>query len=245
MRKSLHNTYQYVTYEIYRVAQSMLGLIAIMKNIIRYTSLFAVASCLAAATAKADQSVVIDLNSVDTSAGPVDATALLGSYGVTITDSSVTTPLYVYSNVQNPYVTPDSPPNFLDVAGQNNPPTISFTLDFSSPLDGISFTDLANNAANLQAQWTLTAYSGLTALDSVGQPFGVGSFSSESFTLTGSGITSVTFNGDGFGVAGQFSLWDDITLTTPSSVPETTSSCGLLAVGFVVIFAARRRLAKA
>jgi VPDSG-CTERM motif len=215
---------------------------AAMKTITRYISLFAVAVCLTAAAANAAP-VTIDLNAVDTSAGPVDATALLGWYGVTITDSSVATPLYIYSNVQNPYVTPDSPPNFLDVAGQNNPPTISFTLDFSGALDSINFTDLANNAANLQAEWTLTAYSGATALDSVGQSFGEGSFSPEPFTLTGPDITSVTFSGDGFGVAGQFSLWDDITLNQTAAVPDATSTFGLLAVALAALLAARRRWA--
>jgi MYXO-CTERM domain-containing protein len=215
-----------------------------MKTITRFTSLFAVAFCLAAAANAG--SVAIDLNSVNTSAGPVDATALFASYGVTITDSSEATPLLIGTTANlNPWVAPDLPPNFVEANGHNSPPTLSFTLDFATPLDSISFTGLANTNYNLEAEWTATAYSGLTALGSVGQPFGLGTFSPEPFTLTGADITSLTFNEDGYGVAGEFSAFDNITLTTPSSVPETTSTCGLLAAALAALFAARRRWATA
>jgi hypothetical protein len=217
----------------------MHGSFSTMKTITRYTSLVAVAFCLTAAAANAG-SVTIDLNSVDTSAGPVDAATLLASYGITISDSSVAIPLLIVSG--NPYVAPDQPPNFLYTAGQNVPDTISYTLDFSTALDSLSFNGIANTNYNLQAEWTATAYSGATALDSVGQPYGLGTFSTEPFTLTGPDITSVTFSEDGNGNAGEFSSLDDITLHT---VPEATNTCILLAVGLAALFAARRRWATA
>jgi hypothetical protein len=126
------------------------------------------------------------------------------------------------------------PPNFLYAAGQNVPPTISFTLDFATPLDSISFTGIANVTDNLQAEWTATAYSGLTALGSVGQPYGLGTFFPEPFTLTGPDITSLTFNEDGNGNAGEFSSLDDIVLT-PVPEPSTYAAIvGCTALGFAV-----------
>jgi MYXO-CTERM domain-containing protein len=206
-------------------------------------SLLASVAAFGLTTAAHAGSVTIDLNSVDTSAGPVDATALLASYGVTITDSSKPTPLLIVSG--NPNVAPDMPPNFLYAFGQNSPPTLSFTLDFASPLDSISFTGIANTNFNLEAEWTATAYSGLTALGSVGQPFGLGTFSPEPFTLTGPDITSLTFNEDGFGFAGEFSSLDDIVLNTPSPTPDATNTCALLAAALAALFAVRRRWATA
>jgi hypothetical protein len=68
----------------------------------------------------------------------------------------------------------------------------------------------------------------------VGQPYGVGSYSPEPFILTGSDITSVTFNEDGYGNAGEFSTLDDIVLT-PVPEPATYAlivACAVLGYSF-------------
>jgi hypothetical protein len=208
----------------------------LLRSLIRWAGplLFGVASTATASV------VVLDFDSVDASAGPVDATSYLASYGITLTDVSSPGTVDIFSDVAFPYVSASSSPNFLlqQVGGA---PAESFTMDFSTPLDSLSFTRVENTTPNLVAGWTATAYSGSTIVGTASESFGLGSFSPATYTLDGPDITSFTISADGFGSAGITSATiDDFTMTT---VPEPSTYAALLggaALGLAVVRRKRR-----
>ena len=184
----------------------------------------------------AADTVVINFDSVDASGGAVDATSYLATYGITLTNVSNPGTVAIYSDVVVSYVSASSSPNFLlqQVGGA---PAESFTMDFSTPLQSLSFTRIENVTSNQVAEWTATAYSGSTPLSSESEPMGVGSFTPATYTFNGPDITSLTISADGDGVAGITSApIDDLTLTTAVPEPSTyTALLGVAALGFAAV----------
>lgn len=207
----------------------------VFRNLIRLAGplLFGIAGTAAAGT------VVIDFDSVDASAGPVDATSYLDSYGITLANVSAPGTVLIYSDVNFPYVAASSIPNFLLQQVGGAPPE-SFTMDFSTPLDSLSFTRIANTTPNLVAAWTATAYSGSTAVGNYSEAMGEGPFTSANYTFTGPDITSLTISANGGGTAGITSATiDDLTLVT--SVPEPATDAVLVGVATLGLAAVRRK----
>ncbi len=192
---------------------------------------------------------VIDINfdGVNANAAPVDATAYLAGYGITLggitpgTTLDVLSDRYIYGGRAT--VAP-SPPNVLMQAGSNLP--VSFTLDFPTPLDSFGFTRpelLAVTQSGITfPQWSAHAFNSqgqevFTNTNPVGEPL-FGSFSNvpaRTFTIPGPGITSVRFDSNNFNFA-AFSavLLDDFLLTTAAAdttAPTTTASLGGPALG--------------
>lgn len=187
----------------------------------------------------AADTVVINFDSVDASGGGVDATSYLATYGITLSNVSSPGTVAIYSDVDVSYVSASSSPNFLLQQVSGAPPE-SFTMDFSTPLQSLSFTRIENVTSNQVAEWTATAYSGSTPLSSESEPMGVGSFTPATYTFTGPDITSLTISADGDGVAGITSApIDDLTLTT--SVPEPATCAVLLGLAAWALATVRRQ----
>jgi hypothetical protein len=183
------------------------------------------------------QVIYMNFDSVDTSSGPVDATAYLNSFGITLTDVSPagTALIWPSSTSGISWVQPSSTPNFLlqDAAGS---PPCSYTLDFGTPLQSVSFTRVAldPSAACATPYWSATAYVGTTAVGSVGDS-SLDAFTwapAETYTLSGNGITSLVIWANGVNWTGIASApLDDFYLT---EVPEP-STATLLVLGIGAI----------
>jgi hypothetical protein len=185
------------------------------------------------------ETTVVNLNSVSVpNGGQVDATALLASYGITVVDGG--NPVYIYSDVDQSYEAASPGPNFLLQQVPGAPNGISYTLDFSTPLSELSFARIAATSPNLMASWTATAYSGVTAVGTASEPFGLQPFSAEVYSFTGPDITSLTISANGYDLAGITSApIDDITLTT---VPEGGSTRALTLFSLLALGVGARRI---
>jgi hypothetical protein len=162
-----------------------------------------VTSRVAVLTVAVPITVYMNFDSVDAGAG-IDATAYLASFGITLSNVSQPGSVYIVADT-NYYgtgaVTASSPHNFL--LQSVSALSCSYTLNFSVPLQSVTFTRIAISAGFETAAWTVTAYAGTNAVGSVGvccngsdtgQP-------AQTYTISGQGITSLTVRGDGMGVA--------------------------------------------
>ena len=188
-----------------------------------------IVSLVLLATAAKSNAFFMNFDSVNAGNG-VDATSYLSSFGVTL--SNVSNPGSVQIIDDSFYygggaVAASSPHNFLMQNVGGSPNGITYTLDFSTALASLSFTRIAIISSSAVAQWTATAYVGSTPVGTVGENFFSGTEGAQTFTLTGSGITSLTITANGFNFAGIPSApLDDF---TGSEVPETGSTLALLA----------------
>lgn len=203
----------------------------------RYLSLPATLLAMLCATASAQAAtILLDFDSVDTSAPPgfVDATGYLASYGITLANVTAgTTVNIVNDNVVygGTALIPPSPPNMLMQLGSNAP--VSFTLQFSTPLDSFGFTVPGDEAPSAFPAWQAYAFAGTTEVDSTGQGITC-CHGPLIFTLDGPGITSVRFDSQNQNFAAFSAVPLDDFVLTASSVPEP-STLLLLGSGLVAL----------
>lgn len=168
---------------------------------------------------------VVNFDALDASAGPVTGAALasyLAGFGISLSDVTPGTDVGAWDD-QNLYggqpVDPPSPPNVLTQAGSNDP--VTFTLNFSTPLDSFGFTrpQLEPGPSGVtHPAWQAYAFDASgTELDSTSEPL-LASFSvipAAPQGLTGPGIASVRFDSQNQQFA-AFSavLLDDFVLTS-------------------------------
>jgi hypothetical protein len=171
----------------------------------------------------------------------VDATAYLSSFGVTLSNVSNPGSVQIFSD-QHFYgsgvVTASSPHNFLLQNVSGSPNGISYTMDFSTALTSLSFTRIALTEVASVAQWTATAYVGSTPVGSVGENYFAGTEGSQTYTLSGLGITSLTVTANGYNSAGISSAPLDDFIGT--EVPETGSTLALLITSFLALLGTAR-----
>jgi hypothetical protein len=204
-------------------------------------------SLLSAAVANA-QTTTINFDSVDASAGPVDATSYLATYGVTLSNESPAGVAEINSDQDyygNNFVIASSGTNFL--MANNNSQANSFTLNFATPLQSFSFTRIAYSSAGsgLLAGWTAQAYSGATPLTSASEPYEseTGGKPAVEYTLTGTDITSVTFSANGEGFAGVSGAPVDDLILVDAPEPSTYA---MMFVGLaLLVFCVRSKAAAA
>jgi hypothetical protein len=169
------------------------------------------------------QIVDINLDSITVpNSGGVDATSLLASYGITISNISPSdNTLLIDSDVYQTYEGASPGNNYLQLNSPGSPPN-TYTLNFSASLTSFTFTRIAQTEDNAVASWTATAYSGNTELSSVGEGFFDGTEGASTYTLTGSDITSVVIAANGEDVAGVSSApIDNIILDEATPEPST------------------------
>jgi hypothetical protein len=189
----------------------------------------------------------IDFDSVSTAAAPYNISGApvvdyLQGYGVTLVNNTPGTTMEIAcanafynsscASGTGSLVAP-TPPNVLYQTGNDNGE--SFTLEFSSPLGTLSF-DLAGFNAGPSGtavpQWSATAYAAdNSVLSDVGHASAsyFSDVSSQSFTLDGPEIASVTFSGNGYGFAGYAGPpIDDLSSTDLHADPVPEPSALLL-----------------
>ena len=182
--------------------------------------------------------VLLDFDSV--TAGPgVDASAYLSSFGISLSNVSHPGTVEIFSDTNfygSTVVSAPSPHNFLLQQVGGAPNGIFYTMNFSTPLTNFSFTRIAITVPSQVAQWTATAYAGVSPVGSVGENFFGGTEASQPYALSGAGITSVTITANGFNSAAIASApLDNFNLT---QVPEPSSALFLLSGGLLML---RRR----
>jgi hypothetical protein len=219
-----------------------------MLKLMTCASVFVVVALTSLAARYATAAVVtLDFDSVAPNAG--NGPAYLSSYGITLTDVSPAGPSGVVDifNISSAY-SPGSfwtNDNFLMQNGGGAPP-VSYTMNFSIPLESISFERIAT-PFNLttEPQWSAIAYAGLVPVGTVGESLGSwGNSPAHPFTITSSGITSLTISANGFGFTGIGAVpLDDFVLTqVPEPSTVTLAALGLISLGFVAL---RKKLRRA
>jgi hypothetical protein len=203
-------------------------------------------------TASAQTTTVLDFNTdaygntINASAGAVDATAYLNSYGITVTVLTPGASIVIASDTLYPYIIASPGPNWLSVGGPANR-EMSILLTFAEPLTSLSLTRCAliGPPANTFGAWSFEAYSGATQISPAsgpasGGPYGGSSPAATTTTFTGTDITSLEIDGnlEGF-YGGEGNDLDNITMTT--AVPEA-STLSLVGMGLVVLAGLRRHL---
>lgn len=167
--------------------------------------------------------VSINFDSVNATGGFVDATAYLGSYGITLSGVTGGTQVSIidYNQVYGgTALIPVSAPNLLQQTGSNAP--VSFTLNFANSLSSFSFIVPDDAAPSSFPAWNAYAYAGSTLVASTGQGFTCCTSSATTYMLAGSGITSVRFDSNN----GNFAAFSAVPLdnftmeTTAAPVPE-------------------------
>ena len=141
----------------------------------------------------------------------IDATAYLNSYGITLANVNPSGPtgqvaIVNWSNAAN-----NNGSDWIDenVLVQNLGGAVpgSYTMDFSTPLQSISFTRIATPPDLLWLpEWSATAYVGNNAVDSAGEDYLYhyvgGGTAAQNYTLSGDGITSLTIYANGWHFTG-------------------------------------------
>jgi hypothetical protein len=172
--------------------------------------------------------VTMDFGGVQT---PIDATAYLNSFGITLSNVWTGGPNGAAAEVQivDPRTWNDAWAasesaygNCLMQNGAGAPP-LRYTMNFSTPLLSISFTRIPTpSGLTTEPVWSATAYVGTEAVGSVGEAWcSWGGSPAHTFTLSGNGITSLTINSDGGYFTGIGAVPLDNFELTP--VPEPTT----------------------
>ena len=219
-----------------------------MKTNMKTKCLLFASSLLLATAVESSAGIILNFDSVNASGGPVNPTAYLAGYGITVTNDNHPGSLQILSD-QNYYgggvVAASSPHNFLLQNTIGSPNGTTYTLNFSTALTDLSFTRIAQTTPNLVAQWTATAYAGATVVGSVSENTFGGTEPAHTYSiadgnfLTDGGITSLTITANGQGTAGIPSApIDDLTL---NAVPEPgTALFGFACVGVAALRRRRR-----
>lgn len=171
--------------------------------------------------------IVLNFDSVDASAGAVDATSYFTSIGATLSDVTLGTSVQIINN-KNLYggqaAVPTSAPNLIQQSGTAGCGPVSFRLVLATSATAYSVASVSFNRAMLLAgpsgvihpAWSAHALdSSGTEVATVGEPL-IASFSNvppQPFTLTGPDIRSVRFDSNCMGIAGfSGALIDDLIL---------------------------------
>jgi hypothetical protein len=218
----------------------------VTKKVVRLAALCA--AVLAHPVSSVASSITLNFDSVNATAGAVDATASFASFGVTVAGVTAGTQVQIMDDAivyGGAALVPASSPNVLMQNGSNDP--VSFELDFATPLTTFQFTIPGYESPSLYPAWQAYAYDGATLLDSASDVLGFFQHAGPlSYTLDGPNITRVIIASQNFHVAGFSGVpLDNLVLTAPDrtdavATPEP-ASLTLLGSGLVCLARAARR----
>jgi hypothetical protein len=172
---------------------------------------------VASATSASANTVVINFDNVDTSAGSVSgasAISYLAGYGITFSTSSPITPtIEHYPSWMNVV----SGPNEFGTFGIAT--AYSYEMSFATPLNSLSFTRPGLGSATMSS-WTATAYSATNALlSTAGEGITYSYSPAATFTLNGTDIAYVIFTDNAYNFAGTNFRLDNLTLDSTTPLP--------------------------
>jgi hypothetical protein len=181
-----------------------------------------------------------------------DATDYLEAHGITVTNvigdsrwPSSGAPVITNPSLWNSeWAATDSAYGNVLIESSAGAPPVSYTMNFSTPLLSIGFTRIPTPPdLQTEAVWSATAYVGSQAVDSVGEGYGTWGNGSPAnmFSLSGDGITSLTFSANGYYFTGIGAPpLDDFVMTTVPE-PSTLALLGVCAGGLLTYVWRRRR----
>jgi len=186
---------------------------------------------ISAQTCNLNGTVTLNFDSVTVAPGQfVDATSYLASYGIAWSSPEAgAMPVIENGTGTGSAAIPTSAPNYFatnSAPGLNNAP-LTYTLSFCNPLSSVSFSSVAVVSTSTYPTWTATAYNaqGTQVGQSVGQTGGYGT-AAQQFTISGSGITSLTFVSNQTTTTFTDRPIDNLTLVSDTPAPGYSLSAG-------------------
>ncbi len=213
----------------------------------RKVAFFAMAFLAAIAANARATTVGFDGIGTSTQVSGASVDSLLASYGISVSGGSAANQLDVISSDYLTYIDPSPYTNFL--MQQQSDGGQSFTLDFATPVDSVSFTrpELIAGSQNgiVMAAWSETAYNGAgAAVGSNGDSLMLASYANvpaQTYTITAADVTAVTFWADGYGFAGVPGVpIGDLQFTSTVPEPSTLVLFGL-GLAALTAWSVRRR----
>jgi hypothetical protein len=164
---------------------------------------------------------VVNFDTLPDGASGVALSNYLAGFGITVSGVTSGVTVYTQTNRIGWAFQAASPQDYLVWSGRNDV-WQTFTLNFSQPLTGLSFTrctELPVNGGTAFPAWTATAYRGTNTVGTVGEDahsiWDPNSNPAHVYSFTGPGITSITFSANTWNFAGVGSpAIDDIVMTT-------------------------------
>lgn len=184
------------------------------------------------------EAALLNFDSVDASSGNVDATSYLASYGVTLTNNSPGTNVYIVDYRKFFDVVPPSLPNFITQMGSNDP--VSYTLTFVTPLTSVGFTRtrLVDPTGLAYPEWQVQVFNaagapGPSVGDYLRGYYGDNPAVTYTLTIPGDFIKSVQVYSNNYHFAGMSAVTLDDFQGSPVPVPPALLllSSGLAAMG--------------
>jgi len=201
---------------------------------------------LAAAAIAGGAPVTVNFDALDTSGGAISGAPLhnyLAGYGISVSDMTPGTDVYAADERQTyggGVVGATSPYNYFCHHGGSGG-TISYTLNFDTPLNSFGFSHCALNVSSIYVSWTATAYDSVGGvLDTASFPYST-RFDASTFTLDGPDIASVRFDQTSSGGAAFRGANVDDFVLDPVPEPSTFVLLGMGAVALAVYGRRRRR----
>jgi hypothetical protein len=194
---------------------------------------------------QAGTTTTVNFDAVNAVAGPVAGSVrdnYLAGYGITLSDITPGTDVYIYDQGNSGWLNTSSPPNILRQLGLQQVP-MSFRMNFASPLEELGFTRVGLDGDAYEGgisfpEWTVSVYnlSGVL-LDSAHEYMWSTwvDVPPATFTLYGPDIAYAVVASDNHQFAGFVAVvLDDIVIPEPATM-------SLLAAGLGAVWLKRRR----
>lgn len=187
----------------------------------------------------------INFDSVEASAEGIDATSYLAGFGITLSNVTSGTGVYIIKNTDSDWTNPSSLPNYIAQRGSNDP--VSYTLTFATPLADSGFTRTEYYCATGIAypEWWVQAFNesgvGGTAVHEFAHSvWGTEPAKVYSLTVPSGYIKSVVVSSDNHHFAAFNAVLLDDFQGTPVPAPSTVLLLGSALAALGVLRARRR-----